>query len=807
MSISIHGNHQVDPNEFSFGNEIQNNQTANPFAEDTVGIVLPEISMTITTPSGVIVIPPGRITIGQFAAALGQSILNSHDAIRNGDLTDLFTNAKLAQNKLADAFAFLLNQLLQLNNIGTAANAAVNQSNADIQAMKDAIAALNAGADITSTDASAVNSLNNAIADYNNGDIDAATYNAAVATYNNYANARNATISGALATYNAAVDTFNTAAAADNNNTSQLNTTIESVNQALAASETTSSINPLPQLPTITQTAPNGSSVLFQLASTSPPATVPIGTLSTPTPVTDSLVLLPPPAGDFATIQEQAATIAANVTADFNSRVNLFNSAYDLLEQAADYYHFTLKGKNLFSSPALFNAQQALNFAVGGSSGGIIGGTITQTTGNPKLAGEIATSANISQQRYFQFQAALPNLFVVDGYTSFLSHDLAVLSGGTVISALGGRGITNPYAEKAFGTIFGQTYAQSLSNVTEGNQINDFVARFIKEQGIQDQDGKIAANLSDQVKTSLLQTALLSAETSGNLPGLTQQVNGLVLPEPQAPVTRSVPQVLNDSASLLFAQNQLGNVPLESVSKLPILRSEDYRNAVQQAVVNQGISLDEANRIADAATDLLKGEQTAKSIQNADVFDQQKVTLFLIQNTVQVDVASQIALGLQSKYITNDFQYVKTAQDLLTQNNITDPNLARNLYTTLNVPPPQLTADQLAQHLYTHTYNETVNAVGPQQAAVLAHLSAQTFVTGPQSVLKQLQQINHDQNVENTQLQELFRDFQSPNLDLFSFINQLRDPGRTMLHTAATGLMYNGMPEPSNFKKSVDILV
>ena len=795
MSISIHGHGNIDPNEFSFGNEIVNSQTANLTAEDTVGVTLPEFSITVRTNNGVIIIPPGRMTISQFASAVGQSLLTSHDAIRKGDLSDLYANSKVAKGAIEISLMQMLARLQQLDDLGKAVDTQVADSNAHIQSMKDAIATYNGNTGITQADTDAVNAMNQAITDYNNGTIDETAYNSAVNSYNSYATSRNNDLNATLSTYNTALGTYATNATADNSNTAAINASITDYNNNLSEGET-----PLSLVDSVPNNGPPANLTFFTLAT--PSATIPVATLGMPSapPVVDTFTPIPSPAGDFESVQEQAQAIFQNVMAAWLIRVNLYALMQDILEQGTEYYHFTLQGKSPFNVPAFIERSPSLSFALGGGSGGVLGATLVTVAGDPKFLGKAAQATNLGAQQFYQYKVTLPNITVVDAYTSFLAHETGVLTGGTVMSALGGRAITNPYAERAYGTIFGLTHAQALANITGDTGIDDFIAQFAKTQGIDSSDKEVTS-LTGQVKTSLLQTALLSTETSSNLPGLTQAINSLVLP-PAAPLPRSLSAVLNDTSVNLFVQNRLGNLPLQ---ELPTEIPSNTQIALQNRLVQQGVSPDEANQIASQALELLRGEQNAVTIQNSSVFDQKQIADYLIQNRVDETVATQVATGLNQTYITNNFEYITIARDLLQTQQVTTPNLAENLFATLHTPLPILTPDQLAQHLYTHTYNEVVNAVGPDQAAILANQSAYALVTGPNSVLAQLQGIKASNTVEDTQLQSIFRDFQSPNLDLFTFVNQMKDPGRWMLHTAATGLMYAG-PEPSNFKKSVDIL-
>lgn len=56
------------------------------------------------------------------------------------------------------------------------------------------------------------------------------------------------------------------------------------------------------------------------------------------------------------------------------------------------------------------------------------------------------------------------------------------------------------------------------------------------------------------------------------------------------------------------------------------------------------------------------------------------------------------------------------------------------------------------------------------------------------------------------ELNEMIQSYLHPTLKLHVFLRSLLDPGKSILYSAATGLMYEGN-EPDNFKKSIDILI
>lgn len=830
MPVSGIGN-SIDPSEFSFGQEVEGQaQLVNqPGITDTIDPNNPfGVEVTVSTPEGIIRIPAGRMTIGMFADILGQSINNSHATLRRGDLGDLLANAKLAGNALANN---LLNMIIVSNlvqNIGDAVDELTLKSNQDIQTMKDAIAQFNTdianGQSPAGEDANQIAALNQAIDDYNAGTITQAEFNTAVDNYNAYQASRNTDISAALATYNAAVATYTAAVAANNATIDQINAAIVELNTHLDPDKQ------IAQLPyQTTAGVPDASGSLLPTAQNSPPLTVPIpnsAKLTAPSPLLDGLTLLTVP--DVSTAQELRDVLVIPTTQDLLDQINLYDTMLDLHNSITDYYIFTRAGKRLFQPAAFIQNASPVFFNSAGSGGGITNVTLTILNGNPDLGRAIHQGA-------FQADQQLLGLNFSTRFVPALARELAFQSGVTAVGVIGAGGITAQNAEQVFGTAFGLTYAQAIAEVIssgvtsqaveEAAVQSDRASQDVKQDVVQTQNLKAAAN------TQLLQTALFVAALNFGAPELLAQLNGNVAGGAAAapPSALTFAQVLQDPNKQLYAKTVLAEALVQqtNLSQLQaqeiintalntlaqnqaLVASQDYADDLEKILVQGGINAATAKALALQAKALAETEQHAQDIVNSALFVQEEAARALADRLQKLGIeddrlANQAVEELfRSSVITNANEYQAELQKHLVNLGIRSDlaeTAAKDTVVNLNIAPAAISPNELAQRFYSTVYNNTLATLGSEHATLLANQAARTFVTGPQSILSLL-------NTQRTERQaDIFRAFQSPSVDLYAFADQLRDPGRTFLYSAATGLMYNGMPEPSNFKKSVDIAV
>jgi hypothetical protein len=336
------GSNSINPLQFSFGQPSQTQANAALVPNTTTTDSLSSspsinVDVVVKTPQGTINITSSRMTIGMFADIIGQSLNNSHDALRRGDLADLFANSKLAGNQIAGNLIKIIRDSNLCQKIGNAEDALTNT---DLQAMKDAIAQFNssvaAGQSPPGEDATQIATLNQAINDYNAGTITQDQFNTAVQDYNTYAASRNGAISANIATYNAAVSTYTAAVAANNATIDSINADITTLNADLSPEQQ------VPLLPHQTVAVPDASFALLPTSQSSPPLTVPIPNVVGPSPLPDPLTLLPVPT--IPTAKQLENTLISPSLQALLSQIGIYNNSVKVHEAISDYYIFTRKG-------------------------------------------------------------------------------------------------------------------------------------------------------------------------------------------------------------------------------------------------------------------------------------------------------------------------------------------------------------------------------------------------------------------------------------------------------------------------------
>ena len=839
--IGIHHKH-INPAEFSFGNSVDNEtETAKgevagkaklltePGTSDTISSAQNTgIVATVVTPTQTIQIPAdGAMTIGDYAAILDLSLNNSKATLARGDLGDLLVNAKLATNQIA---ALLLHELeisALCQKVGDETDAITTATNAAEQPMKDAISSYNsavANDPSGGDDANQVATVNQAISDYNAGNINQDQFNAIVSNYNNYANGRNSAIADAVITYESAQNNYNNALAVNNSAIDQLNQTISNLNTNLPSDKQ------LPLAPRQINTTSSENAVYLSNALGSPPLTVPISVVLNPPvtvpPLPDNLVITPPPKTPTST-QLQNSLVAPDLELILN-KIGLFNKNLSLHESNSKFYIFTQKGPRLFEKAAFIQHASPIFFNSGGSAGAITGALLTSVTGNPGL------SRSVHQGSYLA-DTTLQQRDLTTRFATEIAHKLGVLSCIKALHSIGAGGVTAENADQVYGTSFGLTYAQAVNEVihsgTTSQAVSDFVDKGrqrdsdLKDDGLK-QDERAKNILTSGVNNTLLQTALLVTGLSLGSPELSYKFNSTLEGSEKINSPLSFPQILQDPNRNLYAKTTLAETlatadPLLSPTQAkqiintafkalpPTATAEQYSAALDAQFVSQGLAASTSEALAQQAAAIADGEKNGHALRNDDFFNQHAVATEVANQLAEAGVNSSIAQAAVAQFfnsalVTNTYEYRSQLQQILVDNGVSATvatSVASGTVHALNQPPAPLTKDQLATEVYATIYNNTSSTLGPTVAAELANQGVVALVTGSNSLLKALD----DHKGEDQR--ELARLFNTPSIDLYAFAEQVRDPGHAILHSAHTGLMYKGMPEPQSFKKTLDIPV
>jgi hypothetical protein len=818
--------------------------------QDTSGTAaIPNVVINITGQAP-IVLSNTPITIGQFSDAVQLSLNSSNQMIHLDDLTSLIANGNVGviQGDMGKSLAAIRQQITSLQEQEQALF--TNQNN-EIATENTAITNLNNAVSATQAqDQAEVNTMNQAIAQYNAGSITADQFNAVATAYNAYVAGRNAALQPAIDAYESATNTFDQEVAANNALIAQLNVALASYG--------------IPAIPLQTQEPPNPP--LAAIMQTQPLAPLPLPVPDVPSPQTIPLLdpITPPPLNlnDFLSTYYQPiaqALISSLQLTNLQNKNHIAN---------IDFFIFTLPGTKPTQAPAL--ADPVPDLFLGSTSGQATGGVGLASSSpffsSPHTNGLLASAISSADQQQFQSQDFIPVL----GHFAIFATQLA-LYGGLLAAALGLRIIgTNaiivPNAVLAYSLANSIANAQVTAQQVSSGKIQQLVKEKVLQEFGQTFDQNSLNNLADlltaSVNLSLLQSSLLNSAVALGTPGLAPQVLGNVLGTPPSALTQPSPQQeANNPFSLIFLKSLLSNQLTESnavndnaqaqqvvnnavnnIQAQNSLNTTSFNNAFVQQLTAAGIAASVAQNLGKLGTDILEQQAKAQAILNADLLDRVKSQNILAdQLTYQAQLDSSTAQNVARKALEEAFsQYLisNTAQfQLAVQNRLTsagiNPTAANqavaNTISRLNVqnpnlPPlfnpasPQLLSqNDLSNAIYSHFQSQLKGIVSDEQARELANSGVAALVGQNQpgqtpSILslldenaKTLQRIggNYGDNV----VQQSFRDVSSPNIDLLTFSNNLNNLAYSLFFSAHTGLMYSGKPLPSNFKRELDIQV
>lgn len=733
-----------------------------------------------------IVLTPGRMTIGQFADAVGLSIINSNAATNKGSLQDLITNAALS--RAASGITNVLRTIgNETNRIVQEETNYVNAQNAAIAAMNTAVTTFNSGV------TQAINTYNQAINNYNNGLINQNQFNAIV---NNY----NSTIASLQANYNSAYTTF-------------VNTVNANNQMLISINKFRAQFNIPPITPLSTSGVPSTATPITQ-GQNSPPLTVPIPSsalIAAPTPITSNLFPLQVSV-DSSSVFKELYNLATTGT-------QLYNTQQKMHESNSDFYHFFLPGPRLNQLPAFVeNIPTAFFNSGAGQSGstGIAGATMLNINGDPAIAGALATGVFSSNQVGVQRELVTNAIL----FASQILTQAGLFSALPAARFLGTQALTAPGASTAFEIASGVAFSQTIVDFVNKNSAQPFVEQLVSSLGVDEKDNLVEF-VTGQVNAYLLETALFVGALSLGSPGLVAQVNGNVSGI-LAPQNLSSGQVLNNNFSTLFLKSALSNALADtgvSKEKAAVIINRAVNQAREEgeikeskilaALQDQGIANEAAQQIAARAIQIVQGEETAQIIQNGDLLDEQKIKDQLVRYGVPSQVAEQVITNIfKEGFYTNAFELQYALEKGLEKAGQTESfTVSSQTVSALNIsilssplenpqPSSLLSLELLREGIHTSTYRSAVETLGAVSARVLADETVEVYTKGILGAL--------ERNKSESTL-EVMRNFQAPTIDLFVFADQVRDPGKHLLYSMATGIMYNGMPEPKNYKKSIDI--
>lgn len=765
----------------------------------------------------------GDITIGQFSdAVLGQLNLSSQS------IREAMAQYIDAARGLGIARADLGTTLISLAKLMSAANLQtikyVENVNSNIDNMNTATGLWNANvAAGSAADQQHVDDLNTAIDQYNAGTINDTQFNAAVTIYNSYATIRNATVGSALTVYNSQVDIYNHSV--DLNNT-YLNDTL---NPARVAEE-------LPPLDP--QTTFSGAQ--SPLATQDPaPLTKPVPHV-TNTLSTESLIptVPSPPGGSIQDVMGALLTAALG---------GLFapKTPADVLEAGVETTVNNLKVDNPTIVAAFVQRIPAASVDSSASlqSGGVALSIISGEASGSPAAGAIQQNIYNAENSLYQLDLSTEGYQVIKSIAAQASSDIGLYSALPGLRLLGATGLTSSTSNTAFGVAFSVSYNDLASQYVASGAVEDAVNQFLQnqeDQGVEIADRQQAFDLiTAEIKSDILQTALLVTEQNTGVPGLASQTYasaiGLSPADLDAAADLQTQNILQDTLKAAYLKATLSeslatseNIQADNAQAIindafaatlaqgAATTTEEFQSRFQSALEAQGIQNETAIALASQAADIINAEKSPQAFQNASLFNQEQVASTLAGQLsglgYDASIASQAAASFFGTAIaTNAVEYQISLQAELVRQGVSVDNAqtaSAAVVSNLNSPAAALSSEELQSEYYTALLSGLTPAVGADNARSIADQGARSTQTITEQ-LNDIQSIRESYGVDTaTQVAiEDYRNLQSPNIDLYTLTQNVMDPGKSLYLSAETGLMYASNAIPSNYDRTIDTKV
>ena len=415
---------------------------------------------------------------------------------------------------------------------------------------------------------------------------------------------------------------------------------------------------------------------------------------------------------------------------------------------------------------------------------------------------------------------------------------------------------------------FGISHAQVVADLIQSGAIADSVKEFVAAQLEGKADDATIQHTADvltaELNLTLLQVASFELGAALQSPGLTQQIFGNV---PSLSITQTPPtltETVQDPIKQLFLKstlstalskethipgfkaNEILNDIVNALLANPEISTETLKSSLVEGLVNRGIDLETANRLADLAEEIVNKENSrfiglssdllnqeiaedllANALVKSDIKDSQRISAETILQVLRSgnfandqEFAIQVQLQLQAAGISQD-RAVSASESLIASVKSTTP-----LPPLQNPAPEILPPEELKEQIYARIYGLLKDSLGEERARTIALQGVATVVGGIPStgeiVDQDIQSPNSLINLTNDQVKVLlkesagtasvkiadsFRYFMGDSIDLIVLHKKISDPAYTFAISMYTGLMYNGEPQPKNFTKSIDFVV
>lgn len=840
MSSPISGSSPIIPNEFTAPSTFSETPFGSNLTNDTQSSFV-GVSETPVTTNAQVVIEEPRITISEFSQAvlgqlavsrqtLNQSVQTYIESVRSQGFLRIDLG-NLVQGLALENFT----KNLQLSNLRDTQNAQINSMNASTLLYNGLIGN-------TTLDSQQLSAMNNAITQYNAGNISEAQFNAAATAYNAYATVRNTVLASAVTTYNTAVNTF-TSQVQQNNNliTNVINP------QRLADGLTPIALQS--ELPT--------SATQLPIQALSPPVPAP---QLTGGPAAFPLLSNIPATSPSTLLSILIKTLFSLINDPF-----ALDNTYDVLAEGVEKASTNLN----FQDPAVAVSfveripSSALATNISQSGGGAGVSIIVGVSSGLPSSGSIQNQITKSNLQNYIGELTLSGYQQLSAFEAQSASSIGLFSAIPGVRLIGATGLTSASSTTAFGIAFGVTQDQIVSQYIASGVVEEGVRAILLadiENGAQVADVDTAVEIiSAEIKANLLQQSLYINSLVTSAPGLGSAViasaTGLTSSELDIQAQLTADEVLADSFKLAYikttlAQSLATSATIQSEQAQTIINqavdnalaqgnirdSEDLKQRLNESLIAQGIAASTAQSLAERAAEIVAAETNPQGFQSGNLFNQNQVVNSLSGqlSSLGYDVSSASALASQAAsaffangIATNAVEYRLSLEAELIRQGLTAEGArqaATGVVALLNIAPSGLSPLQLnssggtltISEIQAEYYNLLVEgltpAVGSDTARSIADQGVNALLGSDQSILTQLNDIQRTRETYglDTAHQIAVRDYrelQSPSIDLYTFSQRLMDPANALFMSAATGLTYSGVPIPSNYKRSLDIQV
>ena len=817
---------------------------------DSFGPSAPPVALNLVVPSAPngVVLPLPEITISQFHKSVTGALNDLRDTIfaaenqNNLTLRNMRLNAILMAQDLAATLArakeiAFLQQLLY-----STQNTAVSNLNG---AVAEFNFQMSQSLTIVNGDVNQTNHMNEAIADYNAGNITFLEFLSEANGYNGYATSRNEVIAPFIATFNAAVDLYNS-------QVTIMNPLIDQIN--LLRDEAG-----LP--PNIPQVLP------YDHATFLPFVTIPApGELVPFLPDRAPAIFLPLPDPP----PSNSDVIDITFTPQFDAQIPpviLFTDYLELVKKYREFVQTVLQSRVKIQPNGYIEPLPAVFFNPGSGSAGagagvslgsvavgldarglekILGAAIYETAMNkfelPLTARLVATLVltDLKALSISGLQATIPAMRLVANKLPFINED-----------------------KSATDVFLGLNYSNQISNFTASEEHQVAIRGYVRLAHPELDDSRlkqVAGALTAGLNLSLLQFATFELSQTLGIPGLSAQ---LIANDSGQPVQDIIQQFRGPSTPADVFQNSVSIASLKADLANQLATSDalsvENRNSLINAAVNhanaikkaesaealqasliqalqiQGITKANAERLADEAASFLKAENLGLYLLdteiNRKIITQRTLRERLIAEGIDESIAKTTIANVQikeSKSLRNLRDRV--ANELVTQNVQREEALIAATRAVIGdqIPPapplisPNALAEQISEKVVAklsptigvfeaQNVANQLNIVlfGPAQGTALVNEEIQSPTSIRNQIIDQIHVLSElkDEKVDAA-LQDMFRDFNKPNFDLYTFTRRLMDPANTLIHSMWTGAMYQGQGDfPSNFQRTVDVII